>query len=571
MTSKKIFVLALAVCFLTGCLDNEDVLERRQDQGLSTGEDLYCEELYVDGDAFDKKYYDPLKWEYRFENLEHQIYEAEHAVRVQMDDVQLELAKPGLSDAKRKQLEDRLKQLQQQEQDASKEFTKLLDPLVSAHVCYGLSAIHVLEACEETVMKERKIDRDFANEICSDCYTKARKRHCEKKGDLTLEDLHYWSYTNLPGQTSDLPPSEKSIRDTYISDPFLWDLPEAEEIIGDPCEELKPYQKQLEPYEEEYKKLTEDLDTLDALITAQRDIVKKENTKEARKRLAKLEKRMEDTIRKRADVLDEAFDILNKHGYRNLKGVAKKFDKDCGKEDDLVLPPLPGGTGEPLPGTPTTADGEFTPFDADPILTPPSISVEQLWVDTFCGGSVYVVGQLGGDLSDIREVSLLSRDTSLDYDEKRSGFDPTSGAFNVTKKLKPGKYEIYIAVKTKKDGVFTQLLQTVVIEPCDKVTPEPTPDTVIDTPPQTENSPAAAQKNEAKDTQAIQVDTSTSCGSSDACTEHAVHGFPVCNENVLPKDCQPTDNRPGWDCYTFEDATCSPSLRCFCITPPEDF
>lgn len=56
----------------------------------------------------------------------------------------------------------------------------------------------------------------------------------------------------------------------------------------------------------------------------------------------------------------------------------------------------------------------------------------------------------------------------------------------------------------------------------------------------------------------------------DTCSNPAQYGFPVCDEANLPIECKATDSRPGWDCYTFEDASCEPSTRCFCITPPED-
>lgn len=55
----------------------------------------------------------------------------------------------------------------------------------------------------------------------------------------------------------------------------------------------------------------------------------------------------------------------------------------------------------------------------------------------------------------------------------------------------------------------------------------------------------------------------------DSCANWAEYGFPVCNEEELPEDCQPHDDRPGWDCYTFEEEACSPTTRCFCIAPAE--
>ncbi|MEK6858097.1 MAG: hypothetical protein AABX39_05915, partial [Nanoarchaeota archaeon] len=55
----------------------------------------------------------------------------------------------------------------------------------------------------------------------------------------------------------------------------------------------------------------------------------------------------------------------------------------------------------------------------------------------------------------------------------------------------------------------------------------------------------------------------------DTCTDTSRYGFPVSNPNNLPNSCKPTDNKPGWDCYTFQEAQCNPSLRCFCIAPPE--
>lgn len=55
----------------------------------------------------------------------------------------------------------------------------------------------------------------------------------------------------------------------------------------------------------------------------------------------------------------------------------------------------------------------------------------------------------------------------------------------------------------------------------------------------------------------------------DSCSNPAQHGFPVCDLKKLPTSCQPADSRPGWDCYTFEETSCKPSTRCFCIAPPE--
>ena len=75
------------------------------------------------------------------------------------------------------------------------------------------------------------------------------------------------------------------------------------------------------------------------------------------------------------------------------------------------------------------------------------------------------------------------------------------------------------------------------------------------------------------------VDDTSSTSNADTCEEieNSVcsdiweYGYAVCDEDSLPEACLPSDDRDGWDCYTFEEALCETTTRCFCIEPSESF
>lgn len=144
-------------------------------------------------------------------------------------------------------------------------------------------------------------------------------------------------------------------------------------------------------------------------------------------------------------------------------------------------------------------------------------------------------------------------------------FDPSTSSFQIDEDLHPGTYGFDVTAITTLDHEITLNRYGAIEVPwCpteevteEKVLPDPEdPVIYIDPTPDEDDTDSYA-------TCAVPED--------DTCSNPAQYGFPVCDESNLPIECQATDSRPGWDCYTFEDASCDTSTRCFCITPPENF
>ncbi len=552
---KSIFFLFFISIVLTGC-SNDELSDRRNSNGLPESGNLVCEDVFRSAEEFDDKFYDPIVSRYTFKEHDDRRRMARTPGKTEYDAKKLELADPSLSDEQRQVLQDRIDEIVQEDIRIKNEYDKFKGKLVSAHICYGFSAIHVLEACEETLISEEAIDRDFAGEICTDCYTKARLRHCEKKGILDITDA-----------LEDSPPTDDDIYEIFLTDPFLWELDEAPAILGDPCVGLKPFQDKLAVIEDEMRDIIEAIETLDSLIYAQKDTVYTTGSNESKERLEYLEgemQRMRDLL---GEKLSESQEILADSGYTNLKGAGKAFDKECGKVDDFVLPPIsdPLPDWEPRPGMEPPIQIEYVPLFPDPLFNLPlDVTVAQHWEDTFCGGSASIVGQLTGDTSEIKDVRVLTRIGSGPFTEKSIGFDEVSGAFTATLHLDPGTYEYHIAVDPKSGNSFGQLVSTFTIEPC----PDNNPDTTTDPAPPEDPDPVQPVVDPVPPED---PDTVSQCPQDDPCGLGIEYGHPVCDATNLPVDCVPSDNRDGWDCYTWEESACNPTTRCFCITPPEAF
>lgn len=82
-------------------------------------------------------------------------------------------------------------------------------------------------------------------------------------------------------------------------------------------------------------------------------------------------------------------------------------------------------------------------------------------------------------------------------------------------------------------------------------------------------SDAASESEDDSIPAAPDEDSTPETSKTDTCPEVMQYGYPVFDSDNLPSECKPSDNRDGWDCYTFEEPECEPSLRCFCIAPAE--
>lgn len=147
--------------------------------------------------------------------------------------------------------------------------------------------------------------------------------------------------------------------------------------------------------------------------------------------------------------------------------------------------------------------------------------------------------------------------------------DSTTGAFEIDESLHPGTYGFEVtAITTLDHEIMVQRYGVVEVPWCPEEEDAPeTEDPIFFTDPVSEEEESEDKDDEVE----VGSDGYGLCvvPENDACSNPAQYGFPVCDATNLPADCRPTDDRPGWDCYTFEDAACEPSTRCFCIAPAE--
>lgn len=209
-------------------------------------------------------------------------------------------------------------------------------------------------------------------------------------------------------------------------------------------------------------------------------------------------------------------------------------------------------------------------------------SAENLNVETQCGGSVTITGNLDKYRIETEKVKVFIQKAGADgafvsFDD--ASYAITGGKFAYTAELVPGRYEYGVSALML--GAYT----TFPVSERYEFEILPCPDAYIDpvwdddgTPLIDDTTPIDDSTNNIDGTPLIDDSTNnndntpptdSNIGCEDSCSIPAQYGFPVCNPGSLPTSCQPTDDRPGWDCYTFEDTNCEPSTRCFCIAPPE--
>lgn len=211
-------------------------------------------------------------------------------------------------------------------------------------------------------------------------------------------------------------------------------------------------------------------------------------------------------------------------------------------------------------------------------------SAENLNVETKCGGSVTITGNLNKYQVETDKVKVFIKKAGtngafVSFDN--ANYTINGGKFTYTTELAPGKYEY--GVSALMIGAYTNFPVSEKYE--FDILPCPEGDTNTTSKPED-----TIPKNSNKDTDTIpkvnytdpnvNVDTDVNAkvntnadatnASTDSCgNSPGKYGFPVYDSNNLPNDCRAPENSSGWDCYTFKEAACNPSLRCFCITPPE--
>lgn len=181
-------------------------------------------------------------------------------------------------------------------------------------------------------------------------------------------------------------------------------------------------------------------------------------------------------------------------------------------------------------------------------------------VSTVCGttelsGRVEISGTLIH--TNVKGLSILIDDKAY-----TPTFDPSTGNFTLNEEFAPGMYSFEIsAITTLGNEIMLKSSSFISVPRCpeeEEETPwEPEEPFIYIDPTPDETDPVE--------------DEALTCTTpeDDTCSNPAQYGFPVCDETNLPIECKATDSRPGWDCYTFEDASCEPSTRCFCIAPAE--
>jgi hypothetical protein len=542
MSIKHIVPLILVCFLLTGCdwLKSDEKI--RTEQGLPPDGALLCEHVFPSDDVFDSMFFDPLKNVYHFEGVEEDLFEATAHVRQAREDVEFKISdgEGFISDEEMSALKDEAARLQDEEDEITNEFTALLNPLISAHVCYGMSSFQILESCESTLMNEYEIDRVYAAEICGDCHDKARARHCTYKEDVTISTLLDYSYTG------DNAPTDEDVRDIFVSDPFLWDLDEARDIIGNPCAELNSSQDTIDSLEDQIKELTNDIQVLEVLIDNQEDIMEKNPSHDAEYQMNDLYAELNKAVEEQSELSDQWRSLVEGDTYNNLKEMAEKLGYDCGPKDVVQIPPE----------------------EVDQVQNVFDVKVYNAETETICGGTVSFFGYLSGEFGQVDKVDILVAGDSNVTDNTM--YDEGSGGYVADLALAPGTYSYSVVATSTSGETIAESVGAFTIDPCDQVdqTGDDTDTDQVDNDDQDQTDQIDTVVDDEEDQTETDQTGTGSC--TDSCTDWTMYGFPVCDDNNWPVDCQAPAGESGWDCYSWEENGCEPELRCFCIAPPED-